>query len=284
MVGRFREHRRMRGPFRVLPATLAAILLAPAAAGAGVQRPFGLVAECPFSHRAPDDPIVYPRMPGASHSHDFFGNRSTDSRSTARRLRRRGTTCGPPADRSAYWAPTLSDRSGPLRPRRARFYYVVVSEEAESVRPHPLGLRIIAGNEHRRETAVRPRYGWRCTGTTVTHAAEIPRCARGQALELRLRFPDCWDGRALDSRDHRSHMAYGSAGRCPGSHPVAVPQLRFQIRYRVRAGRRLTLSSGPTWTTHGDFINAWEPAELERRLRDCVSSRSCVEERSDAEY
>ena len=95
---------------------------------------------------------------------------------------------------------------------------------------------------------------------------------------LRLRFPDCWDGQATDSPDHRSHMAYGGASGCPSSHPVPVPQLRFEIRYPVRGGRATSLSSGPTWTTHGDFMNAWEPAQFERRLRECVAARTCVDD------
>jgi hypothetical protein len=29
-----------------------------------------------------DDPIVFPRQPGAAHQHDFFGNTSTNAYST----------------------------------------------------------------------------------------------------------------------------------------------------------------------------------------------------------
>lgn len=55
-------------------------------------------------------------------------------------------------------------------------------------------------------------------------------------LRLAIRFPDCWDGRRLDSPDHRSHMATarrtGATGSriCPRSHPVAVPQLVMKVR------------------------------------------------------
>ena len=38
--------------------------------------------DCLPSHRAPDDPIVYPKQPGASHLHDFFGNETTNAFST----------------------------------------------------------------------------------------------------------------------------------------------------------------------------------------------------------
>ena len=38
--------------------------------------------DCLPSHRAPDDPIVYPKQPGASHLHDVFGNTTTNAFST----------------------------------------------------------------------------------------------------------------------------------------------------------------------------------------------------------
>jgi hypothetical protein len=265
--------------FRLALALATIPLLVPVPVG-GAERPFGLAAECSLSHRAPDDPIVYPRQPGASHSHDFFGNRSTDAHSTYPRLRRGATSCRPSADRSAYWVPTLSQRGRPLRPGAARFYYVVVNTEPGAVTSYPPGLRVIAGNERSRETAVTPPYAWTCSGTTVLQAARIPRCPRGSELVLHLRFPDCWDGRRRDSRDHHSHMKYGRNGTCPESHPVAVPQLRFEIRYRTRGGRRTQLASGPVWTTHGDFVNAWDPNEFEQRLRACIADRSCVEDRA----
>lgn len=49
-------------------------------------------------------------------------------------------------------------------------------------------------------------------------------------------FPSCWDGKNLDSPDHRSHVAYapGSAlagDKCPSTHPVRIPQVMYEIEY-----------------------------------------------------
>ena len=50
--------------------------------------------DCAYSHRAPDDPIVFPRGVGASHSHDFLGARNLSAiRRTARSARRRRPAC-----------------------------------------------------------------------------------------------------------------------------------------------------------------------------------------------
>ena len=40
------------------------------------------VVHCPYSHSAPDDPIVHYGKHGAAHRHDFYGATDTDSRST----------------------------------------------------------------------------------------------------------------------------------------------------------------------------------------------------------
>jgi hypothetical protein len=48
-------------------------------------------------------------------------------------------------------------------------------------------------------------------------------------------FPSCWDGKNLDSPDHRSHMAYSPTGngladdKCPSTHPVRVPQVMYEV-------------------------------------------------------
>ena len=65
------------------------------------------IENCRFSHQAPDDPIVFPGKPGASHQHTFVGNRTTDAFSSFGSLRSGSTTCMRPDDTAAYWVPTL---------------------------------------------------------------------------------------------------------------------------------------------------------------------------------
>ena len=45
-------------------------------------RGVNFVSSCTFTHRAPDDPIVFFGQPGASHDHSFVGNTSTNASST----------------------------------------------------------------------------------------------------------------------------------------------------------------------------------------------------------
>jgi uncharacterized protein DUF1996 len=234
----------------VLVALLA--LVAPATASGKAE----FRADCRLAKRVAQDPIVHPGKKRAGHLHDFLGR------------------CDPAADRSLYWVPTLfagTRRARALTPAVATIYYSVEDELAHEVRPFPKGLRMIAGNARERGRVPGAPNVWSCLGGGPSGGTFV-RCPGGGALELLLDFPDCWDGRRLDSRDHQSHMAYSVAHACPASHPVAVPQLQFKIRWPTRGGsdRRLRLASGNGYSAHGDFINRWEPAALQQRIDDCL--------------
>jgi hypothetical protein len=94
-------------------------------------------------------------------------------------------------------------------------------------------------------------------------------------LELHVNFPDCWDGRRLDSPDHQSHMAHSREYVCPASHPVKVPLVRAMIRYPLSDGRDVALASGGQLTGHADFVNAWDQRAFERLVDDCFHDRPC---------
>lgn len=225
------------------------------------------VVLCSSTHRNNDDPIVFPRQPGKSHGHTFVGNRDADAFSTPQSLRDdpAAARCGPRTDASAYWFPTLyeGDRR-PVRPLTSIIYYV---RRVASVRPFPPGLKVIAGDPAATRAQATSVVSWTCEppdGNTRVYSS-IPRCAEGRLLHMNVNFPDCWDGRRLDSPDHRAHMAYASAGRCPATHPVAVPMMRMMILYNpVGAGAQI--SSG-RFSEHGDFINAWNQDALEDLVR-----------------
>ncbi|WP_307827414.1 DUF1996 domain-containing protein [Planomonospora sp. ID82291] len=241
----------------------------------GAVRVAEFVAECPFTHRRPDDPIVFPGLPGGSHMHSFFGNTSTDAHSDLGSLRKGGTTCSPKTDLSSYWVPTLYDGDTPVEPTGTTFYYLgegVRDELMNRTRPLPLGLRIVAGNARATRPDETSNARWSCLHAGhVGSSKNFVNCPAGTMLESYLDFPHCWNGKDLDSPDHKSHMAYPVAGACPASHPVIVPKLRQVLRYPVNGDpARFRLASGPGFTMHGDFFNAWPEEEMERRVRDCI--------------
>jgi hypothetical protein len=236
-------------------------------------RGVNFVESCRFSHRAPDDPIVFPGRFGASHDHTFVGNRSTDAASTFGSLRSSGTTCMRSADTAAYWVPTLYQGSDAVLPSGATIYYRRAT--LEPVRAFPNNMRVIAGEA----AAISPQGGrvtwWSCGAASgLAPSATVPTCpdARGSFLRLHVRFPSCWDGRNLDSVDHKSHLAYTVAGSCPSTHPVAVPAITQIYRYPTRGGEGFSLASGGQFSAHADFVNAWRPSALRRLVDECLNA------------
>jgi hypothetical protein len=229
------------------------------------------VHSCRFTHEAPDDPIVYPGKPGLSHLHTFVGNRTTNAFSTYASLRSGGTTCARTADRSAYWAPALYRGSKLILPTLATIYYRRFT--LAPVQPFPNGLHMIAGDSGATSAQPMRVTFWDCGFLSpVPHSAHVLTCPHGANLHLNIVFPQCWDGRHLDSPDHKSHMAYMWKGKCPASHPVPVPALATLFSYPTRGGKGLWLSSGGLYSGHADFINAWDPVTLSKLVDGCLNN------------
>ncbi len=235
------------------------------------------VSPCGFSHRGPDDPIVFPNQPGRSHDHSFVGSASTNAFSTLTTLRASATTCRRVGDTAAYWMPTLLVDSQPVTPMGATIYY----RRSTLATPHafPAGLKIVAGSSMAVGAQDTRIVFWNCgVDGGVRPSSVPPTCANTTtaALRLHVTFPSCWDGRNLDSLDHKSHMAYPTRGICPADHPVPTPQITLIYRYPTTGGPLTALASGSALTGHADFFNAWNQDELGRLVTTCLDAlRHC---------
>jgi Domain of unknown function (DUF1996) len=215
---------------------------------------------CSFDHASGDDPIVKPGQPGATHRHDFFGNRSTNAHSTFAEMNRAATSCELSGDRSGYWAPSLVDPSGGfVQPLRLSAYYW---NKGTAVAVPPTDLRILAGGD----TSNLRVAGFACGKGTPT--SPVPLDCGNERLKGVVIFPSCWDGVHLDSPDHRSHMAYPRGKGCPSTHPVSLPKLVVHVVYGISNGAGYGLSSDAMMGTssgrsmHADFWNVWDPLTL----------------------
>jgi len=265
--------------------TLAGVLLpAPAARAATGQ----WITTCNYSHSLRDDPIVSPGRAGASHMHDFIGAAAADADATVRGLQAGGTTCVMRGDTSAYWVPALYEGGERVLPtatsKHALFYYRHAGVQASTVlRTIPDGLKIIVGTSN--ATSISGNDGlrtgrifWKCGPGSGTHLSSPPSQCSSGVMVISFMFPSCWDGKNLDSPDHKSHMAYPSGGRCPASHPVAIPRLVAYVRYPIGSGPigTISLASGEHYTAHMDFWNGWRPAALEWLVNNCLNAaRDC---------
>ena len=238
---------------------------------------------CQFSHMNFDDPIVFPGKERASHLHTFFGNTLTNAFSTAESLRTTGnSTCrGGIANRSAYWVPALLDAHGkPQAPADSNFYYKsgYYGIAPSAINSFPQGLRMIAGSAKAKEA--QENVYWGCFERYIGHPATIPDCPVGEHVQMSVNFPQCWNGKDLDSPDHKSHMAYPVNGACPSTHPVAIPSITFNILYEVppegMAGWHLSsdmydpsLPGG--YSVHGDWFEGWDPEVSKTFIDHCAS-------------
>lgn len=248
--------------------------------------------KCNHSHSAPDDPIVFPGLRARSHLHDFFGNVSVNADTTTASLARAASTCLKgmgEVDKAAYWTPALLRNGQPVTGSadelRIDAYYAVLDKPLP-VRPMPVGLRMVAGNAAARSAQPTDVVHYNCLryprgGQATRSSAAIPSCAPGTYLSAKIEFPSCWDGRNLDSADHKSHMAYPSRNACPVSHPVGLPALSIRLRWKAARGipsSQLALSSGGQQSMHADFWNVWSPSVMRWLVDNCLNAtRNCTD-------
>jgi hypothetical protein len=253
----------------------------PAPADVGAFR-----VSCPYSHMAKDDPIVFPGQPGMAHLHVFSGNSLADANSTADSLLNTGgSTCaGGTLNRTAYWMPALIDtRTGqPVMPAGTNFYYKLgyLGVKAGTVQPFPQGLRIIAGSSS--ATALSPvsTYGTGFECATGGRQNGLRSCAIGDSLNAAVVFPQCWDGKNLDSPDHKSHMAYATGSGCPSTHPVPLPEITLNVHYAVTEANtadfwRLSsdmYSGQGGFSLHADWFGGWDRSTMQAFITNCINA------------
>jgi Domain of unknown function (DUF1996) len=225
----------------------------------GADRVGSFGVRCDYSHTASDDPILYPGAPGASHSHDFFGAVGVDAYTVAADLEKSESLCDSSGDRSSYWTPTLYANGQPIEPvESAAYYRALPDSDLDSISAPPNGLKMMSVGAE-----------WTCARVDDP-TVKMPNCPESSLTRLLLVFPDCWDGKNLDSADHVSHVMPSAGGECPDSHPVHMTRLILEVRYPLVPGAEIELASGPLTTAHGDAFISWDSKVIAQELKSCV--------------
>jgi hypothetical protein len=124
-------------------------------------------------------------------------------------------------------------------------------------------------------------------GTYSTLAAlAAAGCPVGAHIEGVISAPPCWDGKNLDSANHRDHVAYASYGswgylRCPADHPYLLPTFTMGVFYTIADGDDLKLwhfasdelhpelPAGSTF--HADWFGAWDNTIMAAWTDNCIN-------------
>lgn len=239
---------------------------------------------CNYAKSAQVDPIVSPGVDVSAHLHDFFGNKNVTKDSTPASLVGLSTTCKLSQDTAGYWVPAAfrTDTGAKVQPVKVfAYYFGTAGVPTEHI---PAGLEMVAGDSH----ATTPT-----TGKTILsfscgnggHSHSPVRTAPynclttpnvvSQGVVAIVKFPYCWDGTGLAPED----VVYGdSQGVCPAGFGHRLPQLQEHVHYGssvsnpgFQRGDLLTFSSGPSYTLHADYMQAWVQSKLNALVDGCTA-------------
>jgi hypothetical protein len=236
------------------------------------------------------------KVNGARHVHDYVGNVSTDAFSTDESLAAADTTCTN-GDKSTYFWPVLRDtrvqgidaradgggRDGNvgeiLRPARVQLQFR--GNSTERVTAMPDHLAIMTGDAKAATNGGGNAHAaWTCTGFEDRTTTKYPLCPQGSQLVRILDFPSCWDGKNLDSANHRTHVVFPQQDGSCSAGRVILPQLRITLIFDRPAGSGFAVDASPEQqhkpvTDHADFMNLMPPAVM-ARAADCINTgRTC---------
>ncbi|KAI9830030.1 MAG: hypothetical protein M1819_005860 [Sarea resinae] len=263
------------------------------------------------------DPLVNPGELG-THVHsikgpDTFGMSSTYDDLMAGNC----TSCDVAQDKSAYWTPALyfmgSDGQTELVPEVSGFlayYFLNKANDSDHITAFPAGFKMLAGDTDRRNMSIDttlPQSKWptadeavqtdlmqRAIGFNCLDYSKAPESSLGRhflpdkeyldancvdGVRFELMFPSCWNGKDLDSPNHRDHVAYPNLvmnGDCPTGFGVRLPSLFFETiistdKFVGKDGQFVLANGDPTgFGYHGDFMSGWEPSVLQNAVDNCL--------------
>jgi hypothetical protein len=127
--------------------------------------------------------------------------------------------------------------------------------------------------------------GFFCTSPTHSGSSVLPICNPNSTMGYKIGFPNCWNGKDLDSPDHRSHMAYKvrlpktRTLECPATHPHLMPTILFSFKYKVddpdgtkswRLSSDTDMSLPAFITAHGDWAMGMDQGVQKMLIENCL--------------
>lgn len=237
------------------------------------------------------------------------------------------TSCAVTEDMSAYWTPSLyfQHANGTYQAVvqvGGMLAYYLPRDPLNNVKGFPAGFRMIAGNSLRRNYTVgnpeqpdpeqsiwselnqttqndleQRAIGFNCLNYAKTAEASLWRhympdksyldanCVDG--IRLELAFPSCWNGKDVDTDDHKSHMAYPDLvqnGNCPDGFETRLVTLFYEsifdtYEFKDSEGEFVLANGDVTgYGYHGDFIMGWDETFLQQAVDTCTNESGMIQD------
>ncbi|KAF2470030.1 WSC-domain-containing protein [Lindgomyces ingoldianus] len=254
------------------------------------------------------DPIVNPGAVGG-HVHTISGGSAFGPSMTFQQARAaKCSSCEIKEDMSNYWTPQLyvHAKNGSFFPvpvvgdggdtngGMTVYYLQRTGSSGEKLNAFPEGFRMLAGDPYKRNFTGgldAKAVSFACLGANKAETNEIPNYNCPGGLRAQVFFPACWNGKDLDTADHKSHMSYPAGGQynsgpCPPEFPKHMISIFFEVLYDTNKfvnewnGNQhpFVFSNGdPTgYGFHGDFVNGWDVPVLQKAVDTCLDDSGSV--------